>query len=200
MRSIPRTCPSIRWSRFWSWSLVALYPRVSVWAMPISLPHTSRGYSGPRARHDRRRPVERLPDGLGGLVGARARLLHIRGGPVLGTARAHPVRAERRRREAGRARDRARRRVVVLLLRRGGDRQVAVPEGRFGRVGARLPVRLDQPGLGARPGSVDPDRLAVHAGRVPGRRRDDLADVGAPAGVRPAPRRGGGARARPRGR
>ena len=34
---------------------------------------------------------------------------------------------------------------------------------------AGLPVRLNQPGLGARPGAVGADRLAVHGGRVPRR-------------------------------
>ena len=40
-------------------------------------------------------------------------------------------------------------------------------------VGARIPVRLDEPGLGARARPVGADRLAVHAGRVPRRPGDD---------------------------
>ena len=44
------------------------------------------------------------------------------------------------------------------------------------RDGARLPVRLDEPGLGAGPGALGADRLAVHARRVPRRDRDDRAD------------------------
>ena len=78
----------------------------------------------------------------------------------------------------GRPGDRPRRRVVVVLLRGDRDRQEPVPEGRLGRVGARLPVRLDEPRLGARARAVGPDRLAVHARRVRRRARDDRPDVG----------------------
>ena len=49
-------------------------------------------------------------------------------------------------------------------------------KGASAAVGARVPVRLDQPRVGARPGAVGADRLAVHARRVPRRDRDDRAD------------------------
>src|SRR3954453_15668541 len=52
------------------------------------------------------------------------------------------------------------RRLVVVLLRGDRHRQVAVPEGRVGHVGARLPVRLHQPRVGAGAGALDSDRLA----------------------------------------
>ena len=61
-------------------------------------------------------------------------------------------------------------------------------KGRLGGQRAGVPVRLHQPGVGARPGAVDPDRLAVHGRRVPGRDRDDRADGAGAAPVR-QPRR-----------
>src|SRR4051812_20677024 len=59
-----------------------------------------------------------------------------------------------------------------------GDRhrQEPVRQGRLGGHGAGLPVRLHEPGVGARAGAVGADRLAVHPGRVPGRARDDRPD------------------------
>ena len=94
----------------------------------------------------------------------------------------------------------ARRGVLVLLLRRDRDRQVAVREGGLGGDRARLPVRLDQPRLGAGPGPLGADRLAVHARRVRRRDRDDRADGGEPAAVRLPAARGAGAAPRPGGR
>ena len=65
---------------------------------------------------------------------------------------------------------------------------------------AGLPVRLDQPRLGAGAGAVGADRLAVRARRVHRRHRDDRPDGGAAAAVRLAAARGAGARARAGGR
>ena len=96
--------------------------------------------------------------------------------------------------------DRARRRLVLLLLRGDRDRQVAVPEGGERRGGARVPVRVDEPRLGAGARAVGADRLAVHARRIRRRDRDDRADDGPAAAVRQPPARGAGARARARGR
>ena len=133
-------------------------------------------------------------------MGAGARLLDLRDRAGVGAARADPGPDERLGRAAGRVGDRARRRVVVVLLRGDRDRQVAVSEGRLGGVGAGVPVRLDQPRVGARPRAVGADRLAVHARRVRRRDRDDRADDGDAAAVRQPPARAGGARARDRGR
>ena len=72
--------------------------------------------------------------------------------------------------------DRPRRGVVLVLLRRGRDREVALPEGRVGHLRAGLPVRLDEPRLGARARPVGADRLAVHPRPVRRRARDDRAD------------------------
>ena len=92
------------------------------------------------------------------------------------------------------------RRLFVLLLRRDRDRQVPLPEGRLGGHLAGLPVRLHQPRLGARAGDLDPARLAVRAGRVPRRLRDDRADGADAAALRLAEARAAGARARARRR
>ena len=64
---------------------------------------------------------------------------------------------------------------------------------------ARVPVRLDQPRVGARARAVGADRLAVHGRRVPRRDRDDRPDDGAAAAVRQPAARGAGPRARAAG-
>ena len=46
--------------------------------------------------------------------------------------------------------DRPRRGFVLVLLRGDRDRQEPVPEGRIGGLSAGLPVRLDEPRVGAR--------------------------------------------------
>ena len=106
-------------------------------------------------------------------------------------------RARRLRPAPGGARHRPRRRVVVVQLRGDRDRQEPVSEGRQRRVGARLPVRLDEPRVRARDRDLGPDRLAVHARRVRRRPRADRADDGAAAPVRVKAPGGAGARARP---
>ena len=116
--------------------------------------------------------------------------------PGLGPARARRARAGRRRRRSRRARHGPGRRVLVVLLRGDRDRQEPVPEGGVGRRRPGLPVRLDEPRLGAGPGAVGAHRLAVHPRRVPRRPRDDRSHVDAAARLRLAPRRGGRARAR----
>ena len=82
----------------------------------------------------------------------------------------------RRGRAPGRAGDRAGRSLLLVLLRRGGDRQEPLREGRSRRGGAGVPVRLHQPRVGAGTRAVGADRLAVHARGVRGRHRDDRAD------------------------
>ena len=69
-------------------------------------------------------------------------------------------------------------------------------KGASAALGAGLPVRLDEPRLGAGARALGAHRLAVHARRVPRRHRDDRPHVAAAAGLRLAPRRGGRARAR----
>ena len=96
--------------------------------------------------------------------------------------------------------DRARRGLVVVLVRGHRDRKEPVPEGRVRVCGDRLSVRVHQPGVGARPGALGADRLAVHPGRVPRRPGHDRPD-GAPRARVHLPRaRGAGARARAAGR
>ena len=132
-------------------------------------------------------------------MGPGARLRDLGDRPGLGSARADRERAVGKRAHAARQGDRARRRLVLLLLRGDRDRQVAVSEGRLGGDRARLPVRLDQPGLGAGAGALGADRLAVHPRRVHRRDRDDRADGADAAPVRLAAARGAGAQARPGG-
>ncbi len=133
-------------------------------------------------------------------MGARARLRDQRDRPGLGAARADRERAGRRRDRPRGPRNGARRCVLVVLLRGDRDRQEPVPEGRFGDLGPELPVRLDEPRLGARARALGADRLAVRAGRVRGRHRDDRPDGRHAAAVRLAPGRGGRPRARARSR
>ena len=57
----------------------------------------------------------------------------------------------------------------------------------------RLPVRLDKSRVGARPGPLGADRMAVHARRVRRRDHPHRADGGEPEAVRLAPAGGGGA-------
>src|SRR5207248_505851 len=118
------------------------------------------------ARHDLGWGQAGAPDGLRGLVGAGVGVRDLGDRPSLGAAGADRGGAVGLGAEAGGARDRARRRLVVVLVCGDRDREVAVPEGRLGGHGARLPIRLDEPGLGARPRPLDLDRLAVHARRV----------------------------------
>ena len=81
---------------------------------------------------------KRLPDGVGGVVGARARLRHLGDRPGVGAAAADRGRPGRLRPRRDRACDRPGGRVVVLLLRSRRDRQVAVPEGGVGVVAAAV--------------------------------------------------------------
>ena len=133
-------------------------------------------------------------------MGARVRLRDLRGRAGVGAPRADRAEPLRKRDRPGRTGDAARRGVVVVLVRGRRDREVALPEGRVGRDRARVPVRLDEPRLGARPRDLDPHGLAVHARRVRRRDRADRIDVGPAAPVRVAATRGGGPRARARSR
>src|SRR4051794_3777586 len=115
MRLTPRTCPSTRARRPSRSSFEAVYPRVA--AMAASLPDTPRGYLiGSNHECGLERAEGQLPDGVGGLVGAGARLRHLGGGAGVGPARADRVGAVRLGAAPGGARRRARSRVVVLLL------------------------------------------------------------------------------------
>ena len=124
-------------------------------------------------------------DGLRGLVGAGPRLRDLRHRPGLGAARAdrrRPWPASGPRPVAwatglGAASSSCSYAAIAIA-------KSALPEGRLGGHRARLPVRLDQPGLGARPRPLGADRLAVHARRVPRRHPDDRADGGAAAPLR----------------
>ncbi len=133
-------------------------------------------------------------------MGARARVRDLRDRAGVGAARAGRGAHERLGRALGRVGDGPRRGVLLVLLRRDRDREVAVPEGSERGVGARVPVRVDEPRVGARAGAVGADRLAVHRRRVRRRSRDDRADDRAAAPVRQPPARAAGARARPGGR
>ena len=109
----------------------------------------------------------------------------LRGRPGVGAAGADRARARRRRRRRpppappllGAASSSCSYAAVAIA-------PLAVRQGRLGGQRARLPVRLDQPRVGARAGAVGADRLAVHARRVPRRDRDDRADGAAAAAVR----------------
>ena len=124
------------------------------------------------------------------------RLSDLRDRAGVGATRADRARARRQRLALARRRHRPRGRVVFVLVRSRRDRQEPLPEGRVSQLGAGVPVRLDQPRLGARPRALGADRLAVRARRVRRRARDDRCDGGAAARVRFAPPRAGGARAR----
>jgi len=137
-----------------------------------------------RPRPDRPGALERLPDGVGGLVGARARLPALGDRAGLGAAARDGAAARRTRAALAGPRDRLRRGLVVVQLRGGGDRQVDVPEGREPAGGDGLPVRLDQPRLRDRHRDLDLHRLAVHAGRVRRRTDPDLPDVARIAAAR----------------
>src|ERR671931_2803971 len=181
----PRTCPSTRWSRVNSWSLEALYPGwLAIPPAHYTLVRYMSQADGQRHRHDLGRDRAVAADGLRGLVGAGAGLRDLGDRPGLGAEAASRGRARGLGPEAGGVGDRSRRRLLLVLLRRDRDRQVAVPEGGVGRHRPRLPVRLDEPGLGARPRALGPDRLAVHDRRVPRRDRDDRPDGPPAAGVR----------------
>ena len=133
------------------------------------VPDTPLGYiakHGGSHLEDRRRARQRGHDGLGGVVGAGARLRDLRRRAGMGAARADRVGAGRRGRR-GRSRGR---RGSAPPRRRARTRRSRSPsrssQGRLGRLGARLPVRVHEPRLGAGARAVDPDRLAVHPGRV----------------------------------
>src|SRR5579884_1991044 len=96
---------------------------------------------------DLARPPRLPADGLGGVVGARLRLRHLRRGAGLGPARADRATAERLRRSPGLMGDGPGRRLILLLVRGDRDRQVAVSEGSERGLGTRVPVRLDEPRL-----------------------------------------------------
>jgi hypothetical protein len=148
---------------------------------------------------DPQRPQGRLPDGVGGLVGARLRIHDLRDRAGVGPARAHRGRAVGRRREAHHDGNGAGGGIELVLLRGDCDRQEPVRQGRLGIVIAGVRVRVDEPRVGARTGAVGADRLAVHDRRVPGRHRDDRPDGAAAARVRLPRARGTSARARPGG-
>src|SRR5436190_20725997 len=137
-----------------------------------------------RPLQNRRWGFERPAHGLRGLVGARARLRDLRDHPGLGPAGAGRAEPRRGRPWSGGQGDRSGRRLLVVLLRRNSHRQVALPEGRLGRIRARLPVRLDEPSDRAGGGALAPDRLAVHSRRVRRRARAGSADDDALARVR----------------
>ena len=150
-----------------------------------------------RARRDLARPAGLVPDGVGGVVGARARLRDLRDRAGVGAARADRAGAER----LGR---RGRSRWATGLGAASSScsyAAIAIAKSLFQKGAsaasrARVPVRLDEPRVGARPRAVGADRLAVHARRVRRRDRDDRADDGAAAAVRQPPARGAGPRAR----
>src|SRR6476646_214848 len=132
-------------------------------------------------------------DGLPGLVGTGARLRHLRDRPGLDPPPSDRGGALGHRPGAGRQGHGPRGRVLFLLLRRDRDRAIAVREGRLGRHLPRLPVRLDESRVGARPCPLGADRMAVHARRVRRRDHPHRADGGEPEAVRLAPAGGGGA-------
>ena len=70
--------------------------------------------------------------------------------------------------------------IAKSLFQKGASRGVR----------ARLPVRLDEPRVGARARAVGAARLAVHARRVPRRHRDDRADGGCCCGCSSSRARG----------
>src|SRR5262249_2996041 len=167
IRVTPRTCPSARASRLSRSAFDALYPGVFVLAMLPSIPPWGIVVKdGGRDLHDRRGLQAVLPDGLRGLVGSRAGLRHLRDRPGLGAAPEDPIGPRWRRLRTARQGDGPRRCLVLVLVRRDRDRQVALPEGGLGGHRPSLPVRLDQPRLGARPRDLDSARLAVHPGGV----------------------------------
>ena len=88
-----------------------------------------------RARRDLARPAGLVPDGVGGVVGARARVRDLRDRAGVGAARADRGADERLRRAFGRLGDWARGRLLVVLLRRDRDR--ASPCSRRGRAAPR---------------------------------------------------------------
>ena len=133
-------------------------------------------------------------------MGARPGVRDLGDRAGVGTAGAHRVGPRRGRPPPARVGHRPRRRVVVVLLRRGRDRQVDLPEGSVRLVDPRLSVRVDEPRVGARARPVGADRLAVRAGRIRRRPRDDRAHGAPPSPLRLAPARGVGPPARAGGR
>src|SRR5689334_24676037 len=105
--------------------------------------HTPRGYSAIGGRCDlkaRGRLLERLPHGVGGLVGTRPRLPDLRDRAGLGPAAADRVVAVGGGGSLGWLGHGPGRRFLLLLLRRHRDRQVALPEGRLRRLRSAVPV------------------------------------------------------------
>jgi hypothetical protein len=80
----------------------------------------------------------------------------------LGPAGADRTVVERQRRATGRAGDGPGRRVIVVLVCGDRDCKDAVSEGRFGGIGDGVPVRLDQPGLGAWSPATNATRRGAH--------------------------------------
>ena len=117
-------------------------------------------------------------------MGPRLRLRDLRGCAGVGAEAADRARPLRQRSRGDREGDRTRRGFELMLLRRDRNRQEPVREGRLLGDRAGVPVRLDQPRLGARPRAVGADRMAVHARRVPRGHRDDRRDVADVAAVR----------------
>ena len=95
---------------------------------------------------------------------------------------------------------RAGRGLLLLLLRGDRDRQVALSEGRLGRLRACLPVRLHQPRGRARHRHLGSAGLAVHARRVRRRPGSDRSHDLAAAPVRLQAPGGASPQARPAGR
>src|SRR6476659_8331772 len=89
-------------------------------------------------------------DGVGGVVGAGARVRYLSDRAGVGATQPDRGADERLWGAVDQLGDRAGRRVLIMLLRRHRDRQVALSEGRVGGQRAGIPVRFDQPGMGAR--------------------------------------------------
>src|ERR1035437_361667 len=62
---------------------------------------------------------------------------------------------------------------LILLVRCDRDREVSFPERSVADDRTLIPVRVYEPRLGARPGALGFDWLAVHARRVRRRDRND---------------------------